>query len=409
MKRTFVAKKTFWALTLVFSLALTLSACGGGSSSTPSNNNNNNTGTTGSQAASTSNQAATVAQGSSDTFNNLGQIGLSSIAGAPAVKLSPAGTTDAGLAIASRLSADFAQSGPIAAAAAAMKQAIALKASTPIAGGTKSCSDNGSYTYSGSADYLAGTVTINVSFSGCRENGDQYDGVMTLNANINLSTGSTTITQDTFDPNTANSDLTVKGYSANYAAVTNNMTAHIAMTITSSATTTTQTSIAATGTLTTQNVAANTTYTMNFNNFQTVVTAGASDINTVNNGSFTETWTESGSARSMQATFTNFGVDIASVTGGENVSLTGTAALVYSPATVCAGGTTTFHTVTPIHYDNATGATTLGEIQVTVNAATTNIVYNADGTITVTDANGNHVNYTNEFDLAQVCDFSTLN
>src|SRR5690242_15766425 len=87
---------------LVLGLALTFSACssggGGGSAPAPVNTNPTNTTSTqpsaianntqGTQAASSSMQGSSMSQGSGQTFRNLGNVGLSSIGGAPEFKTS---------------------------------------------------------------------------------------------------------------------------------------------------------------------------------------------------------------------------------------------------------------------------------------------------------------------------------
>lgn len=402
----------------VIAVVMSMTACsksssgggGGAVASTPTSTTQSR------EVASSGTQGVNMGSGSATTFQNLGQIGMSSAVGAPPMRIAGVHTTDPGLAKSAKLSARIAKSGAVLKAVAALHKAKAMGATNIISSTTITCEDGGTINFSGSVDDVAMRYELNLIASSCRESGSTLNGAMVISGS-NSSSGAFTVTEKL--GTSASDKLSILEFSDNnYSVLVSKMETLITLSMngTVNATTGAMTSVTmgANGTMSILDYFSQGTYDMTFTNFSivlsdTVATSGIETAEFTVSGGFSETWTDTSVtpnvAMGVSMTFSSFKIsdEYATATAAAyKESITGGFSIDFTPDD-CLEGAYTFSTVTPINY-NASGMTTAGEIIINT---VVDVTFLADGTITVT-MNGTSVYSGDEYGLAAVCDFQTL-
>jgi len=398
---------------LLLSLAVVMTNCGGGggggsSSDSGGGGTTDQTAPESQQAASGGGQSTSVASGSTETFTNLSNVGLSSVGGTamPQFRSPKSIQKDAGLGITSRLAARFAKSKAVQAAVSGVRKAAAQKAQQTF-NGSGTCTDGGSYSYTGTYDDVTQDYNLTFTFSNCREDTEQYDGEYTLvgtSLSFSITLGNSTTPFTIYEYDTAGTLV----YST---------TANITMSISSTGSST-QTggsfTMTVDGDMTAHDYVSGEDYSMTFSSF-TVNVSWSVDANGVEtmtvtvNGGVNESWTSGGTTYTLAISYTDFSiqnVDYSANAGTDydDTSINGTVAINFTPDAYCFEGTFTIATVTPIRWDNSVGHTVAG--QITINT-TVVITWNSDGTVTVTE-NGTTVYTGSIAGLYSTCDFAAL-
>ncbi|MBI5637650.1 MAG: hypothetical protein HZA03_06765 [Nitrospinae bacterium] len=279
------------------------------------------------------------------------------------------------------------------------KARMSAKAGAKAVAPLTACTDGGNYI--GAA---VSTTSFTVTFTNCKENGNMYDGVVT----VSTSATSANITM-TFGGNST-STFTIKAFSGNYNVEVLKMDMSLTLTDTlssSGAAPVTYTYVMqGTGAINLIDYMNINTYSMTFTNFtSTTVWSNTSALSSTLNGKFAETWTDAAVPHSITVYFKDFKVDSADDGTNTTLSPSGTVSVVYAPATACKAMTVAVATTTPITFVNATSKTTAGNI--TVNT-TTSVTFNSDGTVTVSDGTASAA-YASPYDMGNQCPFADPN
>jgi hypothetical protein len=238
---------------VAFTLAITMTACGGGGgSSTTSSGPTPTTGGGGgtvqnvpaTQQASTGTQAANMGSGSATMFN---QMGLSQTVGAPKFKIGSNAINSPFLQKAALFSGKLAKAPGFKAAAAKLK-AGSLK--VPTTTGPTACTGGGTIAIN------AATTTITMTFTNCREDGTETNGV------VAVTVAGTTFTEKL---GTAATPLVMLAFSDNtYSVMTSKLSSAITLSMSGTAASATMT---ASGDMKiTDYSSGGDNYTMTFNN-----------------------------------------------------------------------------------------------------------------------------------------------
>ncbi len=370
------------------------------------------------QVASSGTQGINMGAGSATTFQNLGQIGLSSAAAAaPPMRIAGARTLDPGLAKAAKLSAKIAKSRAVSKAVAAFHKAKTMNAmksatTTTIPMSFIDCSDGGSIDFDGSIDTGTGVITLNLNADSCRESGSVLTGLMSITGSTDASGAFNVTEQLGID---ADNMLSILEFSDNnYTVLVSQMDTLVTMSMNGGVSTTTgsitSSTIGANGTMNVLDFFNQGSYNMTFTNLSIGMsdTTAASGVRTnasTVNGGFSESWTDASVAKSVSMTFSQFAasdVHSSATAAPYDESIAGGFSVAFTPKD-CVEGAYSFETKTPVHYD-ASGMTTAGEININ---STADVTYLNDGTITVA-TDGTPVYSGDEFGLASVCAFQTF-
>jgi hypothetical protein len=397
--------KTKHLLTLAITASLAACGGGGGGDTTPPPA----TSTTAAQTSSTSTQSATAAGNATETLSNLSNMGLDALVGGAPSYRSPLSRLSQDARAAKMHKAELRAVRTASLEAAKIQQAAKAAAAdgTATIAATTACSVSGTY------DYTVVGSTINMTFSACREStpdgyGEELNGPVTFTVASSTAT-STTMTMtmgngnDTIEPGT---DYEVKLFSDNfanfYASYIADLGIDVGFTMNDGGTPADYTddsyeyTYAAAGQQSYSEFTE--VYTLAYVGFtanSTMTGDGLSGTNTIN-GQFNQTWANG--SEGVAITYTNLALGWAEVTGGFDYTVDGTIDVNFTPD-VCAEGSNTLDTTTPVHFDYAAGHTTAGVV--TVNGTTT-VTYNANGSVTVSDANGS-TTYTSESAMSALC------
>lgn len=403
--------KTKHLLTLAIAASLTACGGGGGDSTTPPPA----TGTTAAQTSSTSTQSATAAGNATETLSNLSNMGLDALVGGAPGYRSPLSRLSQDARAAKMHKAELRAVRMASLEAAKIQQAAKAAAADGIAtpAGTATPAVPTDCTYGGSYDYTVVGSTINMTFSACREGtpdgyGEELNGPVTFTVASRTAT-STTMTMtmgngnDTIEPGT---DYEVKLFSDSftnfYASYIADLSIDVGFTMNDGGTPAdyTDDSYAYTYAAAGQQRYSEFTEVYNlayvgFTANSTMTGNGLSGTNTIN-GQFNQSWANG--SEGVDITYTNLALGWAEVTGGFDYTVDGTIDVNFTPD-VCAEGSNTLDTTTPVHFDYAAGHTTAGVV--TINGTTT-VTYNANGSVTVSDANDS-TTYTSESAMSALC------
>lgn len=376
---------------LFLSIAVVMTNCGGGG--TPSSGTTTNN-TQGQQVASASGQSAALAVGSSETFSSLTKVGSSSVGSSvPALRFSKGIKKDAGLAITSELAGKFARSQAVQSAVSAVRKAVSEKAVSSMSG-SSTCTNGGSYSFTGTSDSATGYFDLSFTFNNCREGSDQYDGNYHLTGTSTSSSANLQIVLSSF---------TIYDYdSAN--TLVYSMTADITLGLYITGSGSTSMTTTADGDITATDILSGDTYTLTYTNFVATASVSSSTTTIAVNGAVKQSWTASGTSYSANVTYTSFNWQDVDYGTYVDTTLSGTIAIDFTPDTYCFEGTFVFVTDTPIRNDNTAGHNVAGQITINGNTVMT---WNADGTVTVT-VNGTQVYNGDEADLYETCDLATM-
>lgn len=298
--------------------------------------------------------------------------------------------------------------------AAFVKKAKAMKAGSRVPGtGDESCTDGGSVNVSGTYG-TSNFSNIIMTYSNCREGGEQLNGTITVTDGT-ITSSSMTFSMTIGDGDGTienNADFRVEMFSDNYtnlfARYTADMTMSGSMDLAGSSF-----SFTANGKEDYSDFID--TYSMTFTNVIFSSTMGTASGSDTVNGVFTESWTGTGGTESVSITFgdadtsaelttnTNPDFTIAWATGTNYYEFSVDGKIVTDFTTSdadCLDGTFLIDTTTPVRQDSTTGETTAG--RVVINDATV-IVFNSDGTVSVSISGGTPTNYNSMEDLENVC------
>jgi hypothetical protein len=400
---------------LVLGLSVFLAACssggGGGSSDAGGGGGGGGTAITnntqGTQAASSSTQGSSMAEGSSQTFSNLGSVGLSAMTGAPTFKTSKVFKPGPAMGRAIKMTEKLAKSRAANAAARAIKRSKANIMNAPTATGSDPCTNGGTASWNLTAsDTGTNTFTFDITFASCRENDSQLDGIYRVVASAN-SAGTGFNMSITLGPT---ADFTILDYSSGYAALMAKSTMtnfSLGINMVTSGTSTADLSVTSTmtaaGAMTVHDFFSLEDYSLSFTNYSIVFAMSTGTFSITSNGNFSETWTNAAGTNSVEASFSALKIETTSTAAYEDIALSGSFTINFTPD-ACHEGTYTFVTSPKIRFDNNLGRTVAGVV--TINGATT-ITFNADGTITVATA-GTSQTYDSDYELEQVCPIATL-
>jgi len=379
------------------SFALVLTGCGGGGGGSSSGGGGgtaiaNNS--QGQEAASAGGQSQALATGSGDTFGNLSGLGLSATgSAAPQIKLSKGMEQHSGLAISSKLAAQFSRSGAVRTAATAARAAVLSRVAQPVTG-SGACTGGGSFSYDGTIDDQTGDINVTFSFNGCTEGTSTFNGTYIMTGSGNGA--SITLT-----------DFSIYEFDDNGVLVFS-MAANITLSVSGTASQTSASfTTSANGTMSVQDYLSGLTYDLTYTNFAETLTFSSNATNNTEtmtftvNGAIDEAW----GTDAVHVAYTNYNIQVVFYSTYDETSITGTVAINFTPDS-CFEGTFVFTTNTPVRFDYAAGYTVAG--QVVINGTVT-MDFNNDGSITVTVSGNPPVNYQGGLEeLYGLCDMETL-
>jgi hypothetical protein len=254
--------------------------------------------------------------------------------------------------------------------------------------------------------------TADLTFTACRENDSQTDGLykmtgtatQTGGATLNITLGTDATPFTLMDFGTGYSGLITKS----------TMTAFtLGITMAADASSVTMT-MAASGGMNVKDFFSGDEFTVTFaNNFTdafSMATGGAGTPAPTNltfsittNGDFSESYTSGSVTNGVSASFQALKLDVSINSVYEQLDLNGQFTIAFTPAS-CMNGTFKFVTSPSIRADLATGKYTQGVM--TINDTTT-CTYNSDGTITV-KTGADSKTYQGEYDLYNECPMATM-
>lgn len=267
-----------------------------------------------------------------------------------------------------------------------------------------SCADGGTYSYAGTV--TSGTYSLTLTFSGCRENRFQYEGSYTLtgsSSDISVTLGDSSATFNVFY------------FDDDYTVLIAYMKAQSSFTMSGAATATNADyTITPAGTITTFDYMLLDTYTMIFNTYsadyslRTDSATGDQTTSITANGFFSESWTST----ALLISFSDFTVEKVSLynqsTQGyyaADTSVNGTITVDYRPDDSGLEGILNVVTEAPVHDDYTSEDTTAGTI--VINSASI-VQYNSGGDVEVTLTGDTALNYSKEYSLMKLDDFSAM-
>lgn len=269
---------------------------------------------------------------------------------------------------------------------------------TPI-----SCADGGSYLYTG-ATTTGGAYDLTVTFNGCREKRFQYEGSYKITGGT-----PTDITVKLGDTSSFN----IFYFNSGYTVLIDYLKAQASFTMTGSGSATDAVyTIRPTGTITTFDYFLLDTFTMSFVSAVTDYTLSTDAVTRDQTTSISVTGnvTQTSITRGLTISLSGFRVDrVKRYSGGtfyaDDTSVSGTALFNYRPNNYCFEGQYAVATTTPVRTDYASGRTTSGAL--TINGIAT-AQYNAGGDVDVSLTASAPLNYSREYLLMKVCDYSGL-
>lgn len=270
-----------------------------------------------------------------------------------------------------------------------------------------SCSDGGSFKYSGTYSSSNGSYSLSFAFSGCRDKGYQYVGSTTVNgtpSNFTVTLGSS-------------STFNIFNFNTTYTVLLAYLKANLSFTMAGSGTATDASyAINANGTITSFDYFLLNTFAMTFSGFNstyTLATDGTTTDETITvstNGQFNENW---GGTYSVNIRATNFTVsktkyfDANSGTYyAEDSSVSGTVLYAVTPSSFGFRGLFNVNTQTPVRtVYSPQRQTTQGVLGIN---GTATVQYNAGGDMTVNVTGDTPRSYAKEYDLMKTADFAAM-
>ncbi len=270
-----------------------------------------------------------------------------------------------------------------------------------------SCSDGGTFRYSGTYSSSNQSYALSLTFNGCRDKGYQYVGDTTVNGT----------TADFVVALGGSSTFNIFNFNTAYTVLLAYLKTNLSFTMVGSGTATDATyTINVNGTITSFDYFLLNTYSMTFSGLNSTYTlatnATTTDQTTTisTNGQFREDW---GGTNYVIIRATDFTVsrtqyfDAGSGTyASESTGLTGTVVYTFRPAMFGFSGLFNVTTQTPVNtVYSPQRQTTQGTLIIN---GTATAQYNAGGDMTVSVAGGAPVNYTTEYELMKTTDFAAM-
>jgi hypothetical protein len=280
--------------------------------------------------------------------------------------------------------------------------------SVPSTPTTATCTDGGSYSYSGT--YTApSSYALTLTFNGCREGGYQYVGTYTLNGtptNLTINLGSGSATFNIFNFNTS------------YTVLLAYLKASLSFAMTSAGTLpNTACTITSAGSINTFDYFLLDTYAMTFSALKTDYTFSTNattldQTTSINaNGAFSESW--AAQTKSLSVGFTNFKVDKVRLNATtpsyseDDTSVGGRIAFSFNPRSFGFTGLFDVVTQTPLHYVYGPPKTTNAGTIVLNGTATAQ--YNAGGGVDITvTGDPTTLPYSDEYTMMKVSDYAAM-
>ncbi|HEY5600080.1 MAG TPA: hypothetical protein VIK48_05260, partial [Candidatus Manganitrophaceae bacterium] len=378
----------------LLSISLLIYACGGGGgggTSPGATTTTINSPTGGTQAASAGTTGAQAGTGLSDVAASLGQAGGGGAFGFPK-PMNPLTQKSAKYSKIISMNNKVAHSKAMQKVSSHFKAAKSKSAFAPqaIPSSTDPCFDGGTVTSDGTWDDATGAFTLNLTFNDCREDGSIINGPSSVSGaeSFDLTTNLGGITM-TLTLGATGNPFTVK----DFEEIGGNLYANLAGIFTSTATLTEGFNISAidgsgneTGVFTLE---ANGTAT--FDDFITPPTTitftgfkvtenfndAAGTWDDTLNGAITETETISGVDHTVSVAYTNLIVSVTEAAATEDVSISGTVAVNFTPDSDCGiEGTFSFATPTALRYVDGASCPVSGKLVINGN---TDLVFSQTG------------------------------
>ncbi|MCK9418036.1 MAG: hypothetical protein M0R70_01500 [Nitrospirae bacterium] len=406
-----ISKYLLTALVSV-ALAMTMTACGGGGSSDGGGGGGGGAITTnaqGSSASASAAQSTSLASNSGVSLSNIAE-GSQSGPGASRFK-TPLAVKDAKFnkVHAAQTRAMKVQKKKLASALKKAKAAVtANRATVTIPATDDPCEDSGKMTFNGDYDDVSGVFNLTMTYYQCRELDEELNGATSVSG-VYSTSGNDTITMKlgdadgTIESTDFMARLFTTGYGDVYATYIADMTLTGSVSCSNAACDTFTSTLSASGTEKYDdyiNVYTFTYSSFSFTGSDTTTTAGYTASYTINGG-ISEAWTSGSTAEGASVTFTTFVLTFTDTATYYEETADGTVTLSFTPADYCFAGTFTIDTVTPVRTSYATGLTTQGNVVINGNVT---IVYNPDGTITVTVTGQTSDTFASNDAFEVVCD-----
>jgi hypothetical protein len=278
-----------------------------------------------------------------------------------------------------------------------------------VVSGTEPCYDGGSVSADGWMDDVTGALSVTVTFANCREGGVEMNGDITENGTMSGTGGSFTVRLGDGDGTIEDTDLTVLLYTdITYAVLAASYVADVTMSFSVGCVdefcNEIRTTLAANG---------KQHYSDTFGEFDVAYanfsrsgsdawTETGSTSNYTINGAVSESWTSDiFGATSAAVSFGNFAIGFTEVYGSyHEETADGTVVTDFTPNDYCFEGRFVIDTQVPVRTTYASGHTTQGRVVINGNVT---IVYNPDGTVTVTLTGQSPQQYNSIDELGAVC------
>jgi hypothetical protein len=389
----------------VIPLVAIAAACGGSSNDTPPPPTpiTNMTQATNASAAAT--QSVSLAWNAADSLGILAQSGGMVAAvrfRSPAAYASP---TYNGIHAAQQKAMSIQQS----------KLATSLQKAKAFAAGQKAqvvvsetvyCLDAGSYASDGWMDDVTGAFSVSITYANCREGGVEMNGDITENGTMSGTGGSFTVRLGDGDGTIEDTDLTVLLYTdSTYAVLAASYVADVTMSFSVGCVdqlcNEVRTTLAANGKEQYTDLLGQ--FEVAYGNFSVSGSTATGTVSTSNytvNGGVSESWTGTGGTVAVALTFSNLALSETVTPEYVETTADGTIVTDFTPNEYCFEGRFVIDTQVPVRTTYASGHTTQGRVVINGNVT---IVYNPDGTVTVTLTGQSPQQYNSIDELGAVC------
>ena len=393
-------------------------ACGGGSSSDGGGGGGGGGGSTtittptqGNNASAASSQSLSLAANSGTSLSNLANFSqVTSQLGSAIRFRSPLADKDARhVALHAAQKKAMGLHGVKLASALQKAKSLAAGQRAQVGPISANCSDGGSFSFEGDINESSGAFSLTLTYDACRENDEQLNGVTTATGTFSQ-TGGYTFSVTTGNNNgTAEEDqdftamLFSPGYLDVYAKYTTDVTLTGSGGCTDQACGTFNTTLTANG----QELYSDfiNEFTVTYSNLSVVaadtVTADGYTGTFTINGGVSESWTDGSDALTVALTFANLSLGSTVTASYYEETANGAVTVNFTPDAYCFEGTFTIATEVPVRYSFDAGYTIAGRVVINGNVT---IVYNADGSVTVTVTGQAAASYDSADALEAVCE-----
>jgi hypothetical protein len=393
-------------------------ACGGGSSSDGGGGGGGGGGSTtittptqGNNASAASSQSLSLAANSGTSLSNLANFSqVTSQLGSAIRFRSPLADKDARhVALhAAQKKAMGLHGAKLASALQKAKSLAAGQRAQAVYSDSFSCADGGSVSYDVTVQD-SGAFSLSMTYQACRENDEQLNGVTTATGTFAQTGGYTfSVTAGDGDGMVEESEdftawLFTPGYVDLYAKYTAAVTLSGSGGCADQACSTFNTTLTASG----QEVYSDfiDEFTVTYNQLSVVASDTASADGYTGsftiNGGVSESWTDGSDALAVALTFANLTLSSTVTASYYEETADGAVTVNFTPDAYCFEGTFTIDTQVPVRYSFDAGHTTAGQVVINGNVT---VVYNADGSVTITVTGQPGASYDSVDEFEAVCE-----